>query len=74
MPRFHALTDLSPASVERRLEESAEAAHNQAHNRRLLIELLAQHVANRRHPLVLAAVAVPGVLASLVCALSSPFR
>lgn len=68
LPRYHETSDLSPWGVENRLKESAEAGDNQAHVQRLLVEILAQHVATRRYVLLLATIAVLGVVASLICA------
>jgi hypothetical protein len=67
LPRYHSLGALGPDEVERRLKTSAEEGQNQFHVQRILIEVLAQQVATRRHLLGLTVIAVLGVVASVIC-------
>jgi hypothetical protein len=69
-PYYQGAADTSPLSVERRVKKriTAETSEHQDTNA-LLTEILAQQVAARRHLLVLAVVAVLGVIASTICAL-----
>ncbi|WP_326568076.1 hypothetical protein VSH64_40785 [Amycolatopsis rhabdoformis] len=67
LPRYYSTSDLHPEEVQKRLKESAEVGHNQAHVQRLLVELLAQQIATRRYVMVLTTIAVIGVVASVIC-------
>jgi hypothetical protein len=69
-PYFHSAADVAPLSVERRVKKriTEETSEHQDTNL-LLTEILAQQVAARRHLLILAVVAVLGVIASTICAL-----
>ncbi|MEW2499413.1 hypothetical protein ACQPXB_03820 [Amycolatopsis sp. CA-161197] len=70
LPRYYSTSDLHPDEVQKRLKESAEAGHNQAHVQRLLVELVAQQVAIRRYLLVLTTIAVLGLVASVICGIA----
>jgi len=75
--RYFANADITPDGVEKRVkgaaaqdEESGEyAVSHEQYTDRLLVEILAQQVAARRHMLVLATIAVLGVMASVICAI-----
>ncbi|MEV6909706.1 hypothetical protein [Amycolatopsis sp. NPDC051071] len=74
--RYFAHASLSPFEVEKRIKEAKTQIEDPGSDEpqpdytdRLLIEILAQQVAARRHLLVLALIAVLGVAASVICAI-----
>ncbi len=75
--RYFANADITPDGIEKRVkgaaaqdEESGEfAVSHEQYTDRLLVEILAQQVAARRHLLVLASIAVLGVVVSVICAI-----
>ncbi|MFC3449881.1 hypothetical protein [Amycolatopsis speibonae] len=75
--RYFADAPLSPLDVEKRLKEAkAQIEDGDGAGEpgpdctdRLLVEILAQQVAARRHLLILAVIAVLGVAASVICAI-----
>jgi DNA polymerase III psi subunit len=70
VPRYHAMSDLAPSAVEQRVKKrlAGESSEHQDTNL-LLVEILAQQVAARRHLLLVAVIAMLGVAVSAVCAI-----